>query len=73
MPEYADRARADLARLAEIDDTKVMVEQGTPEAPKSIQIENPLPIWKRIGFNSKEELLAMSRPETSDSKKIDKA
>ena len=56
MPEHADRARADLVRLSTVDDSKVTIDQGTAEAPKIVQINNPLPTWKRIGFKDQAEL-----------------
>jgi hypothetical protein len=56
MPEYEKRAKADLAKLAAIDDSKITVDQGTAEAPKIVQINNPLPTWKRIGFKDQAEL-----------------
>ena len=59
MPEYAKQAKEDLARLAAIDDAKATVEQGTEYAPNPVEIDNPLPIWKRAGFKDKDELLAL--------------
>jgi len=64
MPEYAVRAKSDLAKLAAIDDSKVTIDQGTEKAPKLVEISNPLPAWKRMGFGSKLELasLATAKP-----------
>lgn len=56
MPEYEKRAKADLAKLAAIDDSKITVDQGTEKSPKLIEIDNPMPIWKRAGFKDKAEL-----------------
>jgi len=39
-----------------VDDSKIMVDQGTEMAPKPVQISNPLPVWKRAGFRDKAEL-----------------
>ena len=57
MPEHEKQAKEDLARLAAIDDTKVTTDQGTEKSPKLIEIDNPMPIWKRAGFKDKAELL----------------
>jgi len=60
MPEYAKQAKEDLARLAAIDDTKITVDQGTEKSPKLMEIDNPMPMWKRAGFKDKDELLKMA-------------
>ena len=59
MPEHADRAKADLARLAETDDSKTTVDQGTEKSPKLVEIDNPMPAWKMAGFKDKDELLKL--------------
>ena len=56
MPEHADRAKEDLAKLAATDDSKIFIDQGTQDAPKLVQVANPLPLWKRSGFLSKHAL-----------------
>ena len=63
MPEYEKRAKADLAKLAAIDDSKITVDQGTETSPKLIEIDNPMPIWKRAGFKDKAELLKLAETE----------
>jgi hypothetical protein len=63
MPEHADQAKADLAKLATIDDSKITVDQGTEESPKLVEIANPLPVWKRAGFTSKAELTSAAAIE----------
>ena len=60
MPEYAKQAKEDLARLAAIDDAKATVEQGTEEAPNPVEIDNPMPMWKRAVFKDKDELLKLA-------------
>lgn len=62
MPEHADRARADLLALAAIDDSMISVDQGTPDAPMPVQIDNPTPAWKRAGFEDKAELAGQIAP-----------
>ena len=57
-PEHADRAKADLAALAKIDDSKVTVDRGTEAKPNLVQIDNPLPVWKRAGFKDRAEMSA---------------
>ena len=65
MPEYEKRAKADLAKLAAIDDTKITVDQGTEKSPKLVEIDNPMPAWKRAGFKDTSELVALAdvKPE----------
>ena len=60
MPEYAKQAKEDLARLAAIDDAKVTMEQGTEDSPNPVEIDNPMPMWKRAGFKDKAELLKLA-------------
>lgn len=61
MPEHAKRAARDLAELAKIDDSKIMVDKGTQEQPDVKQVDNPFPSWKRAGFRSKEEMLTIAK------------
>ncbi|NCB27342.1 MAG: hypothetical protein EOM62_18100 [Bacteroidia bacterium] len=56
MPEHAEKAKADLARLAETDDSKTTIDQGTEKSPKLMEIDNPMPVWKLAGFKDKDEL-----------------
>ena len=63
MPEHEKRAKEDLAKLAAIDDTKITVDQGTEKSPKLMEIDNPMPIWKRAGFKDKAELLKLAEME----------
>jgi hypothetical protein len=63
MPEHADQAKADLAKLAAIDDSTITVDQGTEAVPKLMQITNPLPIWKQAGFKDKAELTSLAAVE----------
>ena len=63
MPEYAKQAKEDLARLAAIDDAKATVEQGTEDSPNPVEIDNPMPMWKRAGFKDKDELLKLAEME----------
>ena len=63
MPEHASKAKADLSRLAAIDDSKITVDQGTEAAPKIVQIANPLPTWKRAGFKDKAALTSLAAAE----------
>lgn len=61
MPEYEKRAKADLEKLAAIDDSKITVDQGTEKSPKLIRIDNPMPVWKRAGFRDMDELLKLAQ------------
>ena len=73
MPEHADQAKKDLAKLAVIDDRKIRIYEsqatapdgkptvdakGNPIEPKYVEIDNPNPAWKRAGFKTKTELTA---------------
>ena len=60
MPEHEKRAKEDLAKLAAIDDTKITVDQGTEKSSKLMEIDNPMPMWKRVGFKDKDALLKMA-------------
>ncbi len=61
MPEHAEKAAKDLAELAKIDDSKIIVDKGTQERPDIKQVDNPFPSWKRTGFRSKEEMLTIAK------------
>lgn len=60
MPEHADQAMADMAKLAAISDDKITVDQGTKDEPDLVEIENPLPAWKLAGYNDREELTGVA-------------
>ena len=61
MPEYEKRAKADLVRLAAVDDAKATMELGTEDSPKPVEIDNPMPMWKRVGFKDRDELLKLAK------------
>jgi hypothetical protein len=63
MPEHAGKAAKDLKALAEVDDSKITVDEGTSEKPNLKQIDNPLPTWKKAGFRSKVEMLTIAKAE----------
>lgn len=63
MLEHAKKAAEELAKLAEIDDSKITVDEGTTEKPSLKQINNPLPTWKKAGFKSKAEMLSIAKVE----------
>jgi hypothetical protein len=57
MPEFKTRALADLKKIQATDDAKVVrVVSGSEEAKNLVteQIDNPRPVWKRLGFASKQ-------------------
>jgi hypothetical protein len=71
MPEHADQAKKDLAKLADIDDRKIRIyesqvttpdgkpvvdDEGRPVEAKYTEIDNPNPAWKRAGFKTITEL-----------------
>ena len=71
MPEHADRATKDLAKLIAVDDRKIRIYEsqdttpdgkpvvdakGSPVEAKYTEIDNPHPAWQRAGFESKQHL-----------------
>lgn len=66
MQAHAAKAKADLTRLAAINDAKcVQVVSGSEETKDLVtkQIDNPNPAWKRIGYASKAALSAAAAVE----------
>ena len=61
IAEYSLQARADLIRLASIDDSKISIEKGSLESSKSELIDNPMPTWKRLMFKDKDSLLSIAQ------------
>lgn len=59
MPEYAEQAKADLARIAAIDDSMVTVDRGTIEKPDIKQIPNPKLLHVQLGFSDKASVLSI--------------
>jgi hypothetical protein len=60
VPEFRDRAEADLVTIYNADDAYAMrVVSGSEETGDLVteQIENPMPLWKAKGFTSREEIL----------------
>ena len=62
MPEFKERAIAELKRIKNLNDSKIMkaTTQKDPEDPESdwntIEITNPNPKWKQLAFKSEKEL-----------------
>lgn len=59
---FKEKARADLDRIAAVDDDNaVKVISGSEETGDLVteQIINPRPLWKRLGFKTKAELTAL--------------
>jgi hypothetical protein len=71
MPEHADRAIADLAKLSAMDDSRITIDQGTEKAPRLVEIANPMPAWKRAGFGEKVELADLVASEPVEDEKIE--
>lgn len=80
MPEHADKAKKDLAKLAAIDDRKIRIydssaptmdgkptidAKGIPVEAKYTEIDNPNPAWKRAGFETRADLLHMNAAKGS--------
>lgn len=70
MREHADRAKSDLAKLAAIDDGKIIVDQGSEAAPQLVEIDNPLPAWKRAGFAGKAELASVAAVDVEPTEEV---
>lgn len=66
MPEYTKAAKADLVKLAAVDDDKISVSRGDENAPTIIEIANPLPTWKRRGFKDRKELSDLTATNIKD-------
>ena len=75
IPEFRERALADLRRIRDAKDTKAVkattfIDPDDPEKGYNTEeIANPMPLWKRKGFGSMKEVgdLITSR-EASDGK-----
>jgi hypothetical protein len=59
MPEFKDRAIEDLRAIYNLpDETAARVVSGSEEAGDLVteEIENPMPLWKLKGFDSRQEV-----------------
>lgn len=65
--EYKDRAKEYLNQLSKVDDSKVTkaISPKDPVKPNgewnTVEINNPMPAWKRLGFKSKEDVTSLSQ------------
>lgn len=61
-PEYAAQALADLRIIRDMDDDKALrtasMDEATGEAVTE-EIDNPMPLWKVKGFDSRLEVAAL--------------
>jgi hypothetical protein len=61
--EYREQALADLKAIADLDDSTVLrtisISDEKDEAVTE-KIENPMPLWKIKGFESREEVLKLA-------------
>ncbi len=58
MPEHRERALKDLQKRQALDDSKVVrVVSGSEEEKNLVTeiIDNPMPVWKQKGFESRAE------------------
>ena len=69
MPEHVKQVSVDLQKLTSADDSKITIDQGTQDIPKMVQITNPNPAWKRIGFKNKTELSQLAASVTDPTEK----
>ena len=74
MPEFRDRARADLQALADLkDDTVTRATQPVdPHNPtdnwKTETVPNPLPLYKQKGFKTPHEVQQLLSPQQTEQK-----
>lgn len=63
MKEHASRAKSELLSLSSVDDSKVVLEDGSAESSKPVRIDNPSPLWKRLGYKSRADMVSASSTE----------
>lgn len=59
MKEFKERALADLKVISEMaDDKTIRVVSGSEETKNLVteEIENPMPLWKKKGFQNRQEV-----------------
>ena len=68
MPEFRERAKADIQRLQNLDDAKATrVVSGSEEEKNLVteEIDNPNPRWKQLGFKSVKEVSTLVTAEVA--------
>jgi len=68
MPEFKERAKADLEALQTIDSAKVLrVVSGSEEEKNLVteEIDNPNPRWKQLGFKTVKEVSGLVTAEVA--------
>ena len=68
MKEYAAKAKAELSALSSVDDSKVFRDDGSAESSKLVQVDNPSPTWKRLGYKSRSALVSSASVELKELK-----
>lgn len=69
MPEHLEKALKKLEEIQKVDDSKVVIDV-TPadadlDAPRKIKIiDNPKPLYKRLGFEEKSQVDELTSIET---------
>ena len=43
-----------------VEDSKVTTDRGTNEKSDLVEIDNPMPAWKRAGFKDRDEMITLS-------------
>ena len=66
IPEYAARAKSDLALASAVDDSKVVVDIGTVDKPSLKEVVNPSPLYKRLGYKSKSAMVSASSVDVAE-------
>ena len=63
MPEFREQALADLQAIYDLQDDKAtkattLIDESNPELGFNVEeIENPSPVWKQKGFESRQAVL----------------
>ena len=65
MPEYREQALADLQAIYDLQDDKAtrattLIDESDPEKGYNTEeIENPNPVWKQKGFESRQDIMGL--------------
>jgi hypothetical protein len=57
MPEHRERALAELRAIYDLQDDTLTIDESPPDAESVLRtIENPMPVWRQRGFESRDEV-----------------
>ena len=63
IPDYASRAKSDLVRESSIDDSIIFLEVGTFDKSSLKAVDNPSPLFKRLGYKDRKSMYSVSMSE----------